>query len=307
MIKINREELKDKISACWIGKNIGGTFAGPYEHKKEVLDIKGFITEPGEPLPNDDLDLQLVWLRAMEDFGPKMLNERILAEYWIDHIPPYWNEYGIAKGNMARGLVPPICGEYENEWKHSNGAWIRTEIWATLFPGLVEETIKYSYMDACIDHGYGEGTYATIFVAAMESAAFFISDLRELIKIGLSKIPEDCKFTKHIKAAIDAYDSGKTWLEAREIVTNMSLEDPELGWFQAPANVSYAIIGLLYGEGDFKQSIIIATNCGDDTDCSAATVGSLLGIMHGTKIIPKDWQEYIGDKIITLAINLGSC
>lgn len=307
MIKLNRAELKDKIYACWLGKNIGGTLGTPFECKREINDITGFTSAPGNPLPNDDLDLQLIWLKAIIENGPQKLNERILGEYWQEYISPFWNEYGIGKSNMARGLVPPISGEYENNWKHSNGAWIRTEVWATLNPGLVEETIRYGYMDACVDHGMGEGTYATIFVAALESAAFVVSDIRELIKIGLSKIPSDCRFYKHIVMACEAYDSGKTWQEAREMVTKASLDDPELGWFQAPANVAYAIIGLLYGEGDFKKSLIIAVNCGDDTDCSAATAGSILGIIGGTKVIPTDWQEYIGDGIVTIAINRGAC
>lgn len=63
MIKLNREELYDKINACWIGKNIGGTIGAPYEGKRELLNVTGFVTEAGKPLPNDDLDLQLVWLR----------------------------------------------------------------------------------------------------------------------------------------------------------------------------------------------------------------------------------------------------
>lgn len=307
MIKLNRAELRDKIYACWLGKNIGGTLGTPYECVRDVIDIKGFNSPPGNPLPNDDLDLQLVWLKALCENGPQKLNERILGEYWQEYISPFWNEYGIGKGNMARGLVPPLSGEYENNWKHSNGAWIRTEVWACLNPGLVEETIRYGYMDACVDHGMGEGTYATIFVAALESAAFVISDIRELINIGLSKIPETTRFHKHISMVLEAYDSGKTWQEAREIVTKASLDDPELGWFQAPANVSYAIIGLLWGGGDFKKSLIIAVNCGDDTDCSGATAGSILGIINGTKIIPEDWKEYIGDGIVTVAINRGAC
>lgn len=307
MIKLNRAELKDKIYACWLGKNMGGTLGGPYECKREINDITGFTSEPGNPLPNDDLDLQLIWLKAMIENGPDKLNERILGEYWQEFISPFWNEYGIGKGNMARGLIPPISGEYENNWKHSNGAWIRTEVWACLNPCLVEETIRYGYMDSCVDHGMGEGTYATIFVAALESAAFVINDIRKLINIGLSKIPSTCRFYKHIQMVLDAYDSGKTWKEAREIVTQASLDDPELGWFQAPANVAYAIIGLLWGKGDFKQSLILAVNCGDDTDCSAATAGSILGIMHGTKIIPEDWKAYIGDSIVTIAVNRGAC
>jgi hypothetical protein len=52
--------------------------------------------------------------------------------------------------------------------------------------------------------------------------------------------------------------------------------------------------------------MLIAINCGDDTDCTAATVGATMGILDGTKSVPKDWQEYIGDGIITVSINKGS-
>ena len=60
MIKLNREMLKDKVYACWIGKNIGGTLGGPYEGKRQVNNVEGFSTKAGEPLPNDDLDLQIM-------------------------------------------------------------------------------------------------------------------------------------------------------------------------------------------------------------------------------------------------------
>ena len=306
-MKLNQNEVKDKIYACWIGKNIGGTLGGPFENRRELLSVMGFTTPKGKPLPNDDLDLQLVWLRAIEKNGKYRLNEHVLGAYWQEYISPYWNEYGICKANMERGLQPPLSGEYDNEWKHSNGAWIRTEIWACLTPCLVDEAARFAYMDACVDHGVGEGTYAAVFVAAMESAAFATSDARTLIAVGLSKIPEDCRVAAHINMVLTAFAAGKTWQEARELVTAASLQDKELGWFQAPANVAYAIIGLLWGKGDFKESLLITVNCGDDTDCSAATLGALLGLMHGRKIIPADWQEYIGDDIITISINRGAC
>ena len=89
MVRLNREEYRDKVYACWIGKNIGGTMGGPYEAKTELLDIKGFETGSGAPLPNDDLDLQLIWLKAMEEYGPYQLSSQVLAEYWISFIPPH--------------------------------------------------------------------------------------------------------------------------------------------------------------------------------------------------------------------------
>ena len=47
MVKLNREMIRDKIYACWIGKNIGGTIGGPFEGKKEILDVTGFVSEKG--------------------------------------------------------------------------------------------------------------------------------------------------------------------------------------------------------------------------------------------------------------------
>ncbi len=303
MIYFNKEKLRDKIHACWIGKNIGGTMGAPYEGRQELNDINGFATPKGKPLPNDDLDLQLVWLKAAMERGPQAINSKVLAEYWMSFIGPNWNEYGVSKANMRAGIVPPLSGSfYNDQWKHSNGAWIRTEIWACMNPGCPERAIKLAFEDGSVDHGFGEGSYAAIFVAAMESAAFVINDIRKLIDIALSKIPEDSRLAGSVKIALAAFDEGVDWKTARERVIDYS---KDLGWFQAPANVAFVIIGLLYGKCDFKQSMIIAINCGDDTDCTGATVGALLGIMKGTAGIPDDWREYIGEEIITGSIITG--
>ena len=115
MIKLNYSEYLDKVRACWIGKNIGGTIGGPFEGKREILNVTGYTTPPGEPLPNDDLDLQLIWLLAMETYGPYNLNEQILSEYWVNHVTPNWNEYGFCKANLRMGVLAPMAGEYIND------------------------------------------------------------------------------------------------------------------------------------------------------------------------------------------------
>ena len=300
MIKFSKKWLRDRIYACWTGKNIGGTLGAPYEMRTEINDISGFATEAGEPLPNDDLDLQLVWLRAVDQLGPNAVNSKVLGEYWTSFITPHWSEYGVSKSNMREGFLPPLSGHmFNEEWRNSNGAWIRTEIWSCLYPGNVEKAIHFAYEDACVDHGLNEGTYAAIFVAAMESSAFVIQDSRKLLEIGLSKIPEDCRVARSVKIVIDAYDNGTNWKETRTMLVE---DSADLGWFQAPANIGFVVIGLLYGENDFKKSLILAVNCGDDTDCTAATLGSLMGIMHGMEGIPDDWCAHIGDKIKTICI-----
>lgn len=303
MLKFSKAYLRDSICACWLGKNIGGTIGTPYEGRRELLDIEGFSTPPGKPLPNDDLDLQLVWLLAMDELGPERVNSKVLGEYWLSYIDPNWNEYGVGKANMRAGLVPPLSGEVSNtHWKNSNGAWIRTEIWASLYPGQVEKAVRFAFEDACVDHGFAEGSYAAIFVAAMESAAYVIKDIPTLIDIGLSKIPEDCRVAASVKLVLDSFAKGLDWKEVRKLLIEQSAD---LGWFQAPANVGYVILGLLYGKGDFKQSVIYAVDCGDDTDCTGATVGALLGIIHGMAGIPADWRQHIGDEIVSACLAYG--
>ena len=303
-MKLNFQQYQDKVKACWIGKNIGGTMGTPYEGKREVLDIKGFATAPNVVLPNDDLDLQLVWLYALERLGPQAINASTLGEFWLSYIPPHWNEYGTGKANMRRGIVPPMSGDYENDWQHSNGAWIRTEIWACTAPGLPEVACKNAMEDAKVDHGAGEGTFAAAFVAAMQASAFVVSDLRDCIDIALEAIPATSRTAQSIRLVLEYYQSGKTWLEARNAVLEQN-KDIGDGWFEAPSNVAYTVLGLVYGEGDFKKSMITAINCGDDTDCTGATVGSTLGILYGTDGIPTDWMTHIGDEIVTISIARG--
>lgn len=300
-IKLNKENLRNKILGCWIGKNIGGTMGAPYEGMHNMNDIEGYTTAPGTPLPNDDLDLQLAWLYLVEKYGANNITTKLLADYWVDVVTPHWNEYGVGKSNLEMGLLPPLSGEYKNEkWKHSNGAWIRSEVWAGLAPGFSDIAIKYAVMDAMVDHGLGEGTYAEIFTASLESAAYYESDIHKLIDIALSKIPQECRVHKAVSLVKGEYRKGTPYREVREMLVEQS---KDIGWFQAPANVGFVVIGLLYGEGDFKKSMIYAINCGDDTDCTGATVGAVLGIIGGKDSIPADWQEYIGDSILTIAVN----
>ncbi|MGA2408579.1 MAG: ADP-ribosylglycohydrolase family protein [Bacteroidales bacterium] len=298
---INEAEFRDRVYACWLGKNIGGTLGMPFEGKPDVNNVV-FYTKinEGEPAANDDLDLQILWLKAMEENNYRV-DAYTLGEYWLKYVPVDWNEYGVGKANMQSGIMPPLSGEYNNaKWKTSNGAWIRSEIWACLAPGNPMLAAQFAWNDACVDHGCSEGTFAEIFTATLESAAFIEKDRDKLIQFALSMIPDDCLVAIAVKTAVEAKKSGKTWLHAREAVITIT---EDLGWFQAPRNVAFTMIGWLYGDGDFGKSICIAVNCGDDTDCTGATLGSIFGIIYGTAIIPEKWRAPIGDGIKTVAVS----
>lgn len=315
---MNFIEYKDKVRACWLGKNIGGSLGTPFESQRGTFEVDYYTHDTSTgALPNDDLDLQLVWLNAAEKYG-KNLDSEILGEYWISYVVAAFSEYGTGKNNMSRGLRPPLSGWYNNPLKNSCGCFIRSEIWACLAPGHPEIAVQYAYEDGICDHSE-DGLYAEIFCAALQSAAFAECDTRKLMDIGLSYIPEDCLVTLAVKTAIDCYDSGISWKEARKRMMfevpggfgavwddrTEFLDEPrgELG-VNAPNNIGLTMIGWLYGEGDFSKSICTAVSCGEDADCTGATLGALLGIIAGTETIPQKWIDPIGDEIKTICVDL---
>lgn len=321
-MKLNRAVYRDKVLGCWLGKNIGGTIGAPDEWQRRVNNVTFYPQKDldGNPMPNDDLDIQLLWLCALEEKGPAVTAHR-LAEYWVTYVTPHWAEYGTGKTNMRQGLPPPLCGTFQNDYKDSCGCYIRSEIWACLCPGVPWLAAKYAYEDGILDHGNGEGVYAEIFMAALESAAFVLPDLRECINVGLSFVPADCGVAKAVATTLQCFDAKKTWLETRDEVLRLhrgrlapwqvsdadrakGFDTGKLG-YDVPSNIAFTLAGLLWGGEDFGEVQCICVNCGEDTDCTAATAGSVWGILHGAAAIPQKWIDPIGRGIRTVCLNFG--
>lgn len=327
---MTKNMIRNKVLGCWYGKNIGGTLGAPFEWKRQINNVSRYTQDlAGKATPNDDLDIQLLWLIALEEHKLQ-LNTRDLAYYFSIFVTPHWAEYGTAKTNMKLGLESPRCGLENNVYKHSCGSYIRSEIWACLCAGTPDLAVKYMLADSAIDHGgNSEGTYAAMMIAAMEAAAFVENDVNKLVEIGLSYIPEDCDVAKVTQLAKECYESGKSYLETRdeilrqfrgapfaynngkEIVVLCDERDTKMGFangvkgYDVVDNLGIIMVGLLYGQGDFSKTLCYAVNCGEDTDCTAATLGSLLGIMYGYENIPEEWIRPIGSQITTICLNHG--
>ena len=317
---MNIHEYKNKVRGCWLGKNIGGTLGAPFEGYRGVHDIDFYTQDMSKGVaPNDDLDLQLVWLNVAERYG-REISSTILGDYWLTYIVGNWSEYGAGKNNMANGLQPPLSGWYNNHNRNSDGAFIRGEIWACLMPGHPDWAVEYAYNDASVDH-FGEGVYGEIFTTAIESAAFVESDRDKLIDIGLSYIPADSDVAKAVNLVRECYKNNLSWKETRkkllqeipcafgticEDKTNIPEPDIPAGLpgYDLPANIGLFVLGWIYGENDFGKSICIAAGCCEDGDCTAATLGSILGIINGADSLPAKWVEPIGDEIKTISLNI---
>jgi len=296
-LDLDGPDYADRVYGCWQGKNAGGTLGTPLETawgQEEPFDVWWYPELKEGGLPNDDLEMQLVWLKALEEVGPT-ITARDLSRYWLDHVGYNFDEYGLSKLNLRWGLEPPLSGHHNNWFIDCMGSPIRSEIWACVAPGVPRLAARYAYEDAICDHAGGEGVYGELFNAALESAAFVVQDRLLLIDIALSYVPEDCMVRRAVVAARDAFTSGVDWVEARRQVLSAA---PHYNAQYSPINTGFQVIGLLYG-ADFGEGICITVNCGYDTDSSGAAIGSYLGILAGSRGLPEKWVAPLGTSIAT--------
>ena len=106
------------------------------------------------------------------------------------------------------------------------------------------------------------------------------SDPRTLIHLGLSFIPA-FPVAKAVRYLLDLYEKGVPWQEAPADPATSRRDN----FTDAPQNIAFTP-RLVYGN-DFGDSLLKATNCGYDTDCTAATLPSSHPRADG---IPGRWR-----------------
>ena len=285
--------LYDKIYACWLGKNIGGTLGTPVEGRMEVMDLTWYpVLDPKGALPNDDLDLQLLNLHAMEMYGTRVGAEQIAAE-WSEHCYFPWDEYGHAGTAMRLGFKPPFSGMFDNHFTNCMGCPIRSEIWAAVAAGNPRLAAYFAWQDAVVDHAGGEGVFGEIFNAALEAAAYESQDVPALIREALTYIPATSRVYGAVSLMLSMFEEGAELLDARAAVLE-KYGNPN--FTDAPQNIAFGLAGLLWGK-DFEDAILKVVNLGYDTDCTVATCGAMWGILYGREGISEKWSAPIGDAI----------
>ena len=287
--ELDYSDYFNKVYGGWIGKCIGGAIGAQVEGQKKLHEFTERTVFPKKWPPNDDLDLQVLWLHAIEDRGI-FITSHDLAEEWIEHSWYYFNEYGRFLKNFARGIEPPISGWFDNEYfRESMGCPIRSEIWGFICPGNPDLAAFYAEKDGTLDH-WKDSVWAEQFLSAIEASLFFESDINRLINIGLRYIPENSKIRKVINLVMNCRKKGLSWKETRVSILREFGSPDFTSVYQ---NIGFILMALLWGKRKFGKTMLIAINSGYDTDCTCATAGSILGGILGEKEIPLKWKTPI--------------
>jgi ADP-ribosylglycohydrolase len=287
------ENYRKKVMGCWLGKAVGGTLGMPFEGMDGPFDFTFYHPVPTGMVPNDDLDLQVVWACLLDQQEKPEVSRKLFSKAWKNNINFPWDEYGVCIRNLREGIEPPYSGSYDNWFINGMGAAIRSEIWACLAPGNPKLAAAYAYEDAILDHAE-QGLWAEVWLAAMQSAAFVETDIKKIVQIGFEHIPADAEIRAAIEDTYNWWEKLKDWRKVRlQILEKYGHEN----FTNVTENMAFTLLALLDGNGDFSRSICTANNCGKDTDCTAATVGALLGILNPDGIDEK-WLKPIGRELI---------
>jgi len=285
--------FREKVLGCWTGKNIGGILGAPFEGIPDMLDLTFYDPVPACPLPNDDLELQVMYAVALSQMDTPYAGKKLFGKIWLEHMDFNCDEYAVALKNMRTGIMPPWSGKYDNYYIDGMGAAIRSELWACLAPGNPELAAKFAREDASVDHG-GDGIEAEVFFAALESAAFECSDLEQLIVTGLEFTRKDSRIYESIVDTCSLWRKFRDWKAVRNRIQEKY--GSEFRTCVLP-NIPFTVLALLAGGSDFGKTICTAVNCGMDTDCTGATSGAILGIIAPDSI-PTEWKKPAGDALI---------
>lgn len=291
-------DLENKLYAGWLGQIIGGAYGTCIEGytgeniKKKYGEVDKYIRKPNTY--NDDITYELALFLTYQKHG-KQTTASDIAREWICRIPTGWSAEDFALRNLKAGIMPPESGRYHNPFNEWIGAQMRGVICGQLYPGNVKEAARCAWMDASISHDRN-GILGEVFNAIMQSMAFYETDIKKIIKDAISLMPEDSEYGQVVRFALkqcethDDYYSA--WLVCEEKYNHYN-------WIHAYPNAAAEVIALWYGESDFTKTLAYCGGCGQDIDCNAAQIATILSTIIGVNNIPSYWKEPIGDDLFT--------
>ena len=291
-LPLRPENYYDKVLGGWVGKSAGGILGAPIEGYKTFNSIELTDELFDTNFPNDDLDLQVLWLDMVAQYGP-YVREADFARHWRAHVAFPWNEYGVATRNLTLGLDIPDSGRHNNSyWSESMGSPIRSEIWGMLFPGDPERAARYARIDSELDHT-GFSVHAEQFFAACAALAFTESDLHRILNQAIGVLPFGSVCAQLFHRVRGWYDDFGFAVAAGKVKSYYGDAD----FTSAPMNVGFTMLSILHAGNDFDR-IIESLHLGHDSDCVVATAAAILGILHGNDDIPELWRQRVGNELL---------
>jgi ADP-ribosylglycohydrolase len=241
---------------------------------------------------DDDVIYTLLGLLVLEEHGTGFATADV-GQVWQKYLPMACTAEEVALKNLKRGIPASRAGAVNNPFCEWIGADIRSDPWGYAAPGWPERAAEMAWRDAFLSHRR-QGIYGEMFFSAAIAAAFAVDDAVEALRIGLTEIPRDCALAHAVRWALRVAPRIRNHRQARAAVDR---KFAGMHCVHTINNACLTIFGLTIGRGDFNRVIGETVAMGLDTDCTAATAGSIFGAVHGKQAIPSRWYQPFGDTV----------
>jgi hypothetical protein len=286
-LRLDHWGLLERLQAAWQGRAVGRHLGRPargWNHRQ---------------IP---LDYTLLGLHVLETYGRDFATPQV-AEQWLEHLPILQTHTAerAAYRNLVLGLEPPATAVWRNPYRQWVGAQIRGDVWGYVSPGDPAGAAALAFRDASLSHG-ANGIYAALWTAALLAASFVTTDVRSAVGAGLGQVPTRSRLAQALREVLALHAEGLAWPAALQRVRERL---SAYHWMHAVSNASVVTAALLWGEGSFEHTVELAVQGGWDTDCNGATVGSVLGAMHGPAGLPVRVIDRLGDRVRGAVLGTG--
>lgn len=310
----------ETVYAGILGKLIGVYLGRPVENwsAEAIAEMFGEITyyvheKRGRRLiiTDDDISGTLTFLRALEDydFSPRLTPAQI-GQTWLNYLIEdktilWWGGLGNSTEHTAylrlkSGVSAPRSGSGALNGQiisEQIGAQIFIDGWGLVCPGQPDRAADLARRAASVSHD-GEAIYGAQVVASMVSAAFIEQEIEKLIETALQQIPPDSIVRRLIDDVREWRLRSPDWRWTLGQIHGHYGYDKYRGQCHLIPNHALIILALLYGDGDFDESMKIVNTAGWDTDCNSGNVGAILGVRNGLAGFTKqDWRGPVADRL----------
>ena len=298
-VEIPAETMRDKIRGGLLGQMLGNLNGLP--HEMEYIDEPGNVLQYTPALPegartDDDTDFEWVYIVEMQRQGEPMLPASEIAELWRERINRrIWCSNQYARQLMDLRIDPPMTGNVAlNPWADFNiSGQFLCETFGLIAPAMPRAAarIGLNYTRVAIA---GEPAQTTQFFTTMIATAFVESDMNVILDAGVAALDPESEILRITRAVRKWHSENPVdWRKTRALVKEGysrhggAMRDRN-GY---ELNTAATIAALLYGKGDFSETLRTAFNFGWDCDNTAATAGTIVGVTLGYRsMLANGWQ-----------------
>ncbi|WP_165235740.1 sialate O-acetylesterase [Aquisphaera insulae] len=308
--RIARADYIDRMKAGWIGQMAGVAVGGPTEFRYLNKVVPADKVPAWKPVminqyDQDDLYVEMTFLRTLEQHGLGATTRQAGIDF-ANSKYPLWHANKAGRELLRKGIAPPDSGHPALN-KHADDIDYQIE---ADFSGLIAPGLPNTAIDLGVTFGRlmneGDGLYGGQFIGAMYAEAFFEKDPEKIVRAGLKAIPEKSQYAEAIRDVLAWYkenpdDWEATWKKVgakyhenpayRRFACNAQDKDPPAFNIDAKLNGAYLVMGILYGKGDPDRTIVVATRCGQDSDCNPSSAAGVIFTTIGYTRLPRKYVE----------------